>query len=89
MTEKFHGKVRGEVRVNFLAIGSGPIPQVRFSEVPECGLKKVLVNAVLKFCVFFPKMGARQRSGEGVARRNGCPKGCFWRVRFSSAALSV
>ena len=24
-------------------------------------------------------MGARQRSGEGVVRRNGCPKGCFWR----------
>ena len=22
-------------------------------------------------------MGVRQRSGEGVARRNGCPKGCF------------
>ena len=26
-------------------------------------------------------LGARhQRSGEGVVRRNGCPKGCFWRV---------
>ena len=22
-------------------------------------------------------LGARQRSGEGVVRRNGCPKGCF------------
>ena len=32
-------------------------------------------------------MGARQRSGEGVVRRNGCPKGCFWRVRFFSAPL--
>ena len=30
---------------------------------------------------------ARQRSGEGVVRRNGCPKGCFWRVRFYSAPL--
>ena len=30
----------------------------------------------------------RQRSGEGVVRRNGCPKGCFWRVRFFSAPLS-
>ena len=30
---------------------------------------------------------ARQRSGEGVVRRNGCPKGCFWRVRFFSAPL--
>ena len=30
-------------------------------------------------------VGARQRSGEGVVRRNGCPKGCFWRVRFFSA----
>ena len=32
-------------------------------------------------------MGARQRSGEGFVRRNGCPNGCFWRVRFSSAPL--
>ena len=31
--------------------------------------------------------GVRQRSGEGVVRRNGCPKGCFWRVRFFSAPL--
>ena len=30
-------------------------------------------------------LGARQRSGEGVVRRNGYPKGCFWRVRFFSA----
>ena len=29
----------------------------------------------------------RQRSGEGVVRSNGCPKGCFWRVRFFSAPL--
>ena len=27
---------------------------------------------------------ARQRSGEGVVRRNGCPKACFWRVCFSA-----
>ena len=27
-------------------------------------------------------LGARQRSGEGVVRRIGCPEGCFWRVRF-------
>ena len=33
------------------------------------------------------KLGARQRSGEGVVRRNGCRKGCFWRVRFCSAPL--
>ena len=32
-----------------------------------------------------PFVGGRQRSGEGVVRRNGCPKGCFWRVRFFSA----
>ena len=32
-------------------------------------------------------MGARQRSGEGVVQRNGCPKGCFWRVRFFFAPL--
>ena len=35
-----------------------------------------------------PRFRARQRSGEGVLQRNGCPKGCFWRVRFSSAPLS-
>ena len=34
-----------------------------------------------------PHLGARQRSGEGVVRRSGCPKGCFWRVRFFSAPL--
>ena len=33
------------------------------------------------------KIRVRQRSGEGVVRRNGCPKGCFWRVRFFSAPL--
>ena len=35
----------------------------------------------------FPTFRARQRSGEGVVRRNGRPKGCFWRVRFYSAPL--
>ena len=34
-----------------------------------------------------PYLGVRQRSGEGVVRRNRCPKGCFWRVRFLSAPL--
>ena len=29
----------------------------------------------------------RQRSGEGVVQRNGCPKRCFWRVCFFSAPL--
>ena len=33
-------------------------------------------------------LGKRQRSGEGVVRRNGYPKGCFWRVRSFSAPLS-
>ena len=33
------------------------------------------------------RIGVRQRSGEGVVRRNGCPKGCFWRVRCFSALL--
>ena len=32
----------------------------------------------------WPNLGARQRSGEGVVRRNGRPKGSFWRVRFLS-----
>ena len=35
----------------------------------------------------FSYMGVRQRSGEGVVQRNGCPKGCFWRFRFFSAPL--
>ena len=30
---------------------------------------------------------ARQRSGEGIMRRSGRPKGCFWRVCFLSAPL--
>ena len=36
---------------------------------------------------FSAVLGARQRSGEGVVRRNGRPKQCFWRVRFLSAPL--
>ena len=32
---------------------------------------------------------ARQRSGEGFVRRNGCPKGWFWRVRFFCAPFRV
>ena len=32
---------------------------------------------------------ACQRSGEGVVRRNGCPKGCSWRVRFVSGPLGI
>ena len=32
---------------------------------------------------------ARERSGKGVVRRNGCPKGCFWRVRLCSSPLKV
>ena len=32
---------------------------------------------------------ASQRSGEVVVRGNGCPKGCFWRVRFFSVPLEV
>ena len=37
--------------------------------------------------VFSLLLGPRQRSGEGVVRRKGCPKGCFWRVRFFFAPL--
>ena len=39
------------------------------------------------FSGFLTLFRARQRSGEGVVRRNGCPKRCFWRVRFFSAPL--
>ena len=40
-----------------------------------------------KQCWWQVSVGARQRSDEGVVRRNGCPKGCFWRVRSFSAPL--
>ena len=32
---------------------------------------------------------ARQRSGEGVVRGNGRPKGCFWSVRSSLPQYKV
>ena len=34
-------------------------------------------------------IGAHLRSREGVVRENGCPKGCFWRVRFVLCPLKV
>ena len=37
-----------------------------------------------KACLQLQVLGAPQRSGEGVVRRNGCPKGCFSRVHFHS-----
>ena len=54
--------------------------------------RKMLLSSFLPRCWAFvwrkTKRGrVRQRSGEGVVRRNGCPKGCFWRVRFFSAPL--
>ena len=33
------------------------------------------------------RKGPRMGLGLGFMRRNGCPKGCFWRVRFFSAPL--
>ena len=39
----------------------------------------------LKQCLLPRFRDQRQRGGEGVVRRNGCPKGCFWRGCFSSA----
>ena len=50
------------------------------NESQEGGEKRVFLDSE-------KRLGARQRSGEGVVRRNGCPKGCFWRVRFFSAPL--
>ena len=32
-------------------------------------------------------VGVSRVGGEGVVRRNGCPKKCFWRVHFFSAPL--
>ena len=69
---------------------------------PQIGLRhlrSVTFSSALKKLFFFTArlcrgshannviMRARKRSGEGVVRRNGCPKGCFWRVRFCSALL--
>ena len=34
-------------------------------------------------------LGARQRSGKGVVRRNGCPKGCFLESPFLLCSLQV
>ena len=31
--------------------------------------------------------GRAKGAANGVVRRNGCPKGCFWRVRFLPAPL--
>ena len=38
-------------------------------------------------CKHVAYIRVRQRSGEGVVRRNRCPKGCFCRVRCFSALL--
>ena len=38
---------------------------------------------------FWPNIRVRQRSGEGIVRRNGRPKGCFWRVRFFYCPVKV
>ena len=51
----------------------------------EYPAQKLCLWAVFSVLLEGPK---RQRSGEGVVRRNGCPKGCFWRVRFFFAPLS-
>ena len=56
-------------------IAAPPPPPASISKVTG----RLLVDSV---CI-----RTRQRSGEGVVRRNGCPKGCFWRVRFFSAPL--
>ena len=56
-----------------------PNPQAKRSEF-GVGKSKKLLGLLVR---------ARQRSGEGVVRRNGCPKGCFWRVSFFSCSLKV
>ena len=43
----------------------------------------------LVHCFFPSLLGVRQRSGGGVMRRNGRPRGRFWRVRFFSAPLRL
>ena len=61
-------------------------------ETPPVEVANQLRRAFVMSTLFFlsmhrAKRRARQSSGEGVARRNGRPKGCFWRVRFLSAPL--
>ena len=61
----------------FLKEVRGPSP----NETPKRLFQRTLWGSLRS------KIRVRQRSGEGVVRRNGCPKGCFWRVRFFSAPL--
>ena len=51
------------------------IPNLRLREEESTPKPKTLGRAT--------SVRARQRSGEGVVRRNGHPKGCFWTVRSS------
>ena len=64
-------------------------PYIWHSERHSQERRTFCTNPLLKtpFSWFLTKIRARQRSGEGVVRRNGCPKGVFWRVRFFSAPL--
>ena len=76
------------------ALGASPPPSPSLaekknkSETPTKKQQRNLKSATAKFTVV-PKMGMRQRSGEGVVRRNGRPKRCLWRVRFSLCPLKV
>ena len=47
----------------------------------------IIWQSMAKIALIPSQLRARQRSGEGVVRGNGCPKGCLWRVRFFAVPL--
>ena len=49
---------------------------------------RIIAKGELKLSIELLSKRAK-RSGEGVMRGNGRPKGCFWRVRFRLCALKV
>ena len=63
-------------------VGSGLMAGFGSKETPETSEKSKFARSGL--IPINQMLGACQRSGEGVVRRNGRPKGCFWRVRFFS-----
>ena len=60
-------------------------PAIRANRFAE----NAIVITFERFARIASNLRARQRSGEGVVRRNDCPKGRFWRVRFFSAPLGL
>ena len=88
--------------IPFSAVRKSFGPKAALQQMKNCTAtsKKLRCRKVALSCRFPagftpPRLGTHvsdllsQRSGEGVVRRNGCPKRCFWRVRFFSAPLRL